>query len=83
MQKRLLGSVLERALRSMLRASEDGDLPSLPSLPMPLSGEGGGGKYSHQCYEFRDPAADAVSRETSHTWSLSNARPTVPISSDE
>ena len=79
---RLLGSVLERALRSMLRASEDGNLPSLPSLPMPLSGEGGGGKYSHQCYEFRDPAADAVSRETSHTWSLSNARPTVPISSD-
>lgn len=79
---RLLGSALERALRSMLRAAEDGNLPSLPSLPMPLSGEGARGKYSNQCYEFRDPAADAVPRETSHTWSLSTARPTVPISSD-
>ena len=78
---RLLGSALERALRSMLRAAEDGDLPSLPSLPMPLSGGAGRGKYSHQCYEFREPADD-VPRETSHTWSLSTARPTVPISSD-
>ena len=81
---RLLGSALGRALRSMLRAAEDGLLPSLRSLPMPLSGGGGGSKYTHQCYEFRDPA-DATAgapRETSHTWSLSAARPTVPISSD-
>ena len=77
---RLLGSALGRALRSMLRAAEDGLLPSMRSLPMPLSGGGGGSKYTHQCYEFRDPA-DAP-RETSHMWSLSAARPTVPISSD-
>ena len=81
---RLLGSALGRALRSMLRAAEDGLLPSLRSLPMHLSGGGGSSKYTHQCYEFRDPAdatADAP-RETSHMWSLSAARPTVPISSD-
>lgn len=85
---RLLGSALGRALRSMLRTAEDGHLPSLRSLPMPLSGGGGGSKYSHQCYEFRDPA-DATHRhvadeprEKSHTWSISAARPTVPISSD-
>ena len=42
---RLLGSALGRALHSMLRAAEDGLLPSMRSLPMPLSG--GGGQQVH------------------------------------
>ena len=50
---------------------------------MPLSGGGGGSKYSHQCYEFRGPlgvgvgigaanaTADGPRAETSHKkWSL-------------
>ena len=43
---RLLGSALGRALHSMLRAAEDGLLPSMRSLPMPLSG-GGGAASTH------------------------------------
>ena len=75
---RLLGSALAFALRSMMRAAEDGRLPTRPSsLPTPLSG-GGGTRYSHRCYEFRDPAEEA---RVARGWSLlSTARPAVAVS---